>query len=123
MSATSATTQKTTICDGWSPQAPSHGDAPLSPERGITFCAHRAEPDMVAIVPEREHVNFPILPDMDNSYAMSLNLAIWVGAELQEYMTGIGRMLPQCQGNGSWMLPIPATFVVGKGGRIKSCFV
>ena len=55
----------------------------------------------LAVVPDREHVNFPILSDMDDSYAMSLNLAIWVGAELQECMIGIGRMLLQCQGNDS----------------------
>jgi peroxiredoxin len=88
---------------------------------------------MVAIVPDREqfaaemredcNVNFPILSDMDNGYAMSLNLAIWVGNEMQEYMSKIGRMLPQYQGNDSWMLPIPATFVIGKNGRIKSRFV
>src|SRR4029078_7804976 len=79
---------------------------------------------MVAIVPDREefaaemkedcNVSFPILCDMDNGYAMSLNLAIWVGAEMEEYMSKIGRRLPQYQGNDSWMLPIPATFVVGK---------
>ena len=56
---------------------------------------------MVAIVPDREqfaaemrqdcNVNFPILCDMDNGYAMSLNLAIWIGAEMQEYMSKIGR--------------------------------
>ena len=88
---------------------------------------------MVAIIPDREqfaaemredcNVNFPILSDMDNGYAMSLNLAIWVGAEMQEFMTKIGRMLPQYQGNDSWMLPIPATFVVGKDGRAKARFV
>ena len=87
----------------------------------------------VAIIPDREqfaaelredcNVNFPILSDMDNGYAMSLNLAIWVGAEMQEFMTKIGRMLPQYQGNDSWMLPIPATFVVGKDGRVKARFV
>src|SRR5262249_31051663 len=88
---------------------------------------------MVAIVPDREQfaaemredckVNFPILCDMDNGYAMSLNLAIWVGTEMQEFMSKIGRRLPQYQGNDSWMLPIPATFVVGKDGRIKARFV
>ena len=31
--------------------------------------------------------------------------------------------LPQYQGNDSWMLPIPATFVVGQDGRIKARFV
>ena len=69
------------------------------------------------------NVNFPILTDMDNGYAMSLNLAIWVGAEMEDYMTVIGRILPHYQGNDSWMLPIPATFVVGRDGRIRACFV
>jgi peroxiredoxin len=88
---------------------------------------------MVAIVPDRQqfaaemrqdsNVNFPILSDIDNGYAMSLNLAIWVGSEMEEYMAKIGRILPQYQGNDSWMLPIPATFVVSRDGRIKARFV
>jgi peroxiredoxin len=88
---------------------------------------------MVAIVPEsapfasemkfESNVRFPILSDMDNGYALSLNLAIWVGAEMEEYMTRLGRSLPQYQGNESWMLPIPATFVVRTDGRIKARFV
>jgi peroxiredoxin len=88
---------------------------------------------MVAIVPDREQfaaemktdsgAAFPILTDMDNGYAMSLNLAIWVGDEMEEYMRSIGRELPLYQGNDSWMLPIPATFVVGTDGRIKARFV
>ena len=88
---------------------------------------------MAAIVPDREqfaaemrqdsNVKFPILSDVDNGYALSLNLAIWVGPEMEEYMTKIGRVLPQYQGNDSWMLPIPATFVVAQDGRIKAQFV
>jgi peroxiredoxin len=87
---------------------------------------------MVAIVPDRAQfaaemksdsgVTFPILTDMDNGYAMSLNLAIWVGAEMEEYMRGIGRVLPDYHGNDSWMLPIPATFVVAQDGRIAARF-
>jgi peroxiredoxin len=88
---------------------------------------------MVAIVPERQQfaaemkgeagAAFPILIDMDNGYAMSLNLAIFVGDELREHMTAIGRNLPDYQGNDSWTLPIPATFVVGRDGRIRAVFV
>jgi peroxiredoxin len=88
---------------------------------------------MVAIVPEGgpftaemkfdSHVRFPILSDMDNGYALSLNLAIWVGAEMEEYMTKLGHSLPNFQGNDSWLLPIPATFVVGRDSRIKARFV
>jgi peroxiredoxin len=87
---------------------------------------------MVAIVPERQGfaaemrseagARFPILIDMDNGYAMSLNLAIWVGAELRDYMSSIGRNLPEYQGNDSWTLPIPATFVVGQDGRVNAAF-
>jgi len=88
---------------------------------------------MVAIVPEREQfaaemkfdsgATFPILTDMDNGYAMSLNLAIWVGLEMEQYIKSLNRSLPDYQGNSSWMLPIPATFVVGRDGRIKARFV
>ncbi len=88
---------------------------------------------MVAIIPERgqfaaemkldSNVRFPILTDMDNGYALMLNLTFWVGTEVQQFMTSLGRDLPEYQGNESWMLPIPATFVVGKDGRIKARFV
>ena len=33
---------------------------------------------------------FPILTDFDNGYALSLNLAFWVGQEMQELMTRAG---------------------------------
>lgn len=88
---------------------------------------------MVAIVPDREQfaaemkadskAAFPVLTDMDNGYAMSLNLAIWVGDEMERYMSERGNVLPKFQGNDSWVLPIPATFVVGQDGRIRARFV
>jgi peroxiredoxin len=87
---------------------------------------------IVAIMPDREQfssdlkvtgqIPFPILTDMDNGYALSLNLAIWIGAEMQKMMAG-RQDLPAYQGNSSWMLPIPATFVVGQDGRVKARFV
>ncbi len=87
---------------------------------------------IVAIMPDRQKfvadfksqakVPFPILTDKDNGYALSLNLTIWVGAEMQRMMEGI-RDLPSYQGNSAWMLPIPATFVVGREGRIRARFM
>jgi peroxiredoxin len=87
---------------------------------------------IVAIMPDRQQfvselksaakVPFPILTDMDNGYALSLNLAIWLGAEMQKVLAGL-RDLPSFQGNNSWMLPIPATFVVAKDGLIRARFV
>jgi peroxiredoxin len=87
---------------------------------------------IVAIMPDRQkfshelkvhgRIPFPILTDMDNGYALSLNLAIWLGAEMQKMMAG-RQDLPAFQGNSSWMLPIPATFVVGRDGIIRARFV
>ena len=54
---------------------------------------------VVVIMPERRRfakamkaavgATFPFLTDMDNGYALSLNLAIWVGAEMERLM-GVG---------------------------------
>jgi peroxiredoxin len=87
---------------------------------------------IVAIMPDRQkfvaelrsqsNVPFPILTDMDNGYALSLNLTIWVGAEMQKLMEP-RRDLPTFQGNSTWMLPIPATFVVGRDGLIRARFI
>lgn len=87
---------------------------------------------VVVIMPERRRfaqamkaavgAQFPFLIDMDNGYALSLNLAIWVGAEMERLM-GVGFDLPSYQGNSSWFLPIPATFIVGTDGIITDRFV
>ena len=98
--------------------------------------AHRELPasggQIVAIMPDlqkfgaehkaQSNVPFPILTVMDNGYALSLNLTIWVGAEVQKMMEG-RRDLPTFQGNSSWMLPIPATFVVGRDGLVRARFI
>ncbi len=87
---------------------------------------------IVAVIPDiqkfavemktKSSVPFPILTDMDNGYALSLNLAIWIGSEMQELMSP-RQNLPDYQGNSSWMLPIPATFVVGSDGKIRARFI
>jgi peroxiredoxin len=88
---------------------------------------------IVAITPDRQQfavalkhdskMHYPVLIDMDNGYALSLNLAIWVGAEVQELMAASGRDLPRYQGNDSWMLPLPASFVVDAEGIVRARFI
>ena len=88
---------------------------------------------LVAVVPERQKFAaelkartkspFPVLTDMDNGYALSLQLTIWVGPDLQRLLSSYGYDLTDYQGNDSWMLPIPATFVVAADGRIKARFI
>jgi peroxiredoxin len=88
---------------------------------------------VVAIVPEQQRFAaelkaqakspFPVLTDMDNGYALSLNLAIWVGPDLERLLASYGLDLAAYQGNASWMLPIPATFVVAPDGYVTARFM
>jgi peroxiredoxin len=86
---------------------------------------------IVAIMPETQKYSerfksesgapFPVLTDLDNGYALSLNLAIWLGTEIQQLLSYLD--LSDFHGNDGWMLPIPATFVVGRDGLVKARFV
>ncbi len=64
--------------------------------------------------------SFPILTDLDNGYALELNLAIWIDDEKRQAMTAAGWDISDSQANQFWTLPIPATFVVGRDGRVKA---
>ena len=86
---------------------------------------------IVAIMPETQEFTgafkadagapFPVLTDLDNGYALSLNLAIWLGAEIQQLLSY--QDMAKFHGNDGWMLPIPAVFVVGRDGLVKARFV
>jgi peroxiredoxin len=66
---------------------------------------------------------FPVLTDFDNGYALSLNLAFWVGQEMQDLMSSAGWNVARWQGTDTWLLPIPATFVVGTDREVKARFI
>jgi peroxiredoxin len=86
---------------------------------------------VVAIMPEVQQfsrkfkaesgASFPVLTDLDNGYALSLNLAIWLGPDIQRLLSYLD--MPDFHGNDGWLLPIPATFVVGSDGLVKARFL
>jgi len=88
---------------------------------------------VVAIMPDRQKFTawfkadarapFPVLSDMDNGYAISLNLAFWVGDAMKAAIAAAGRDPGASQGSDQWMLPIPATFVVGTNSIVAARFV
>jgi peroxiredoxin len=61
---------------------------------------------------------FPILADLDNGYALTVNLAVWVDQEMSALISGAGWDIPTYQGNDAWILPIPAVFVLDRAGVI-----
>ncbi|MDC7786121.1 redoxin domain-containing protein [Rhodoplanes sp. TEM] len=88
---------------------------------------------IVAVVPDIQefaaafaadaHGAIPVLCDVDNGYAASLNLVVWMGDEMLALTKKAGVDLPRYQGNDSWSLPIPAAFVIGRDRRILARFV
>lgn len=88
---------------------------------------------IVVITPElesyaRRHkadaaADFRILSDISNGYALALNLAIWVGDEMDKVLSEGGRDIASYQGTDGWLVPIPATFVVGRDQTVKARFV
>ena len=72
---------------------------------------------------EEADATFPVLLDTDNGYALSLNLVFWVDKEMGRMIAQAGWDVPRYQGNKTWMLPVPATFVVGSDGEVKARFV
>jgi peroxiredoxin len=88
---------------------------------------------IVAIMPDRQKfavalkaeakARYRVLTDVDNGYALSLNLAIWLGDEMTQILQAGGREVPAYQGNDAWFFPIPATFVISPGGRVSARFM
>ena len=89
--------------------------------------------NVISIVPETaryardlrkvRELPFRVLIDLDLAYALSLGLVFWLGEKLKEMYRRFGIDLERFQGHGGWFLPIPATLVVGRDGRVKARFV
>ena len=92
------------------------------------IAAHGAR--VVSIMPEAEVFTskaaanagnaFTILSDIDNAYALTMGLAIWLGDRVRTLYLSHGLNLERFQNSPNWFVPIPATFVVGRDGVIKA---
>ena len=97
--------------------------------RKATEAINRHGAQIVSIMPEKQSytkivrergVPFPVLSDMDGAYALELGLCYYVGDELVELLRARGHGMPTFQGSESGFLPVPATFVVDAGGKIRA---
>jgi peroxiredoxin len=83
---------------------------------------------LVAISPQTEKhsymtrdmhaLRFPVLSDPGNKVARQFGLVYRVSPELQRMYESIMTKLPGYNGDRSWELPMPATYVVGQDGTV-----
>jgi len=66
---------------------------------------------------------FPVLSDAGNKVAESFGVSYQVPEYQQELYKTVFINLPFINGDDSWTLPLPATFVISQAGIIQGVFV
>ncbi len=91
---------------------------------GARVVAITPETGGVALKTKKERdLDFEILCDVDNGVAMEFGLMFRIPDEIQPHYVKFDVKLPLIYGNDSWMLPIPATYVVANDGTIAFAYV
>lgn len=76
-------------------------------------------PDSSLSTQEKNALAYPVLSDSSLAAANAFGVAFQMPAELVELYSKNGNDLPTINGNGQWVLPIPATFVFDSAGRVS----
>jgi peroxiredoxin len=94
---------------------------------------HAAGVELVAISPEmpdrslstaeKNGLTFTVLSDVNGALATALGVRFQLSDKVLGFYQANGLDLPSFNGDGLWSLPLPATFVIAKGGLIKAVFI
>ena len=72
---------------------------------------------------EKYSLSYPALSDPGNQVASRFNLTHTLPQALQQVYSGFGIDLPKVNGDESWILPMPARYVINRQGIIVSADV
>ncbi len=114
---------------GWCPFC----DLQLRAYQGVLAQIHGLGAELVAISPqmpdfaaadiEKKQLTFPVLTDEHNAVARQYGLVFRLSDALQALQNGFGNPIPKFNGDDSWELPMPGTFVVDRGGVVRLAHV
>jgi len=79
-------------------------------------------PDNSLSTAEKNELKFQVLSDVGNKVANQFGLVFKVPSELQEIYNNFGITLPKFNGDESWELPMPGTYVIDKDGTVSYAF-
>ncbi len=80
-------------------------------------------PDHALSTAEKNDLAFTVLSDIGGALASALGIRFTLSDTVRPFYEKAGHALPERNGDGSWALPMPATFVVDRGGRIRAAFI
>jgi peroxiredoxin len=69
---------------------------------------------------ERMGLGFDVLSDLDQKVARACRLGFRVSDEMIAQYQAWGLLLPDQNADGSWDLPVPATFVIDRSGTVRA---
>ncbi len=76
------------------------------------------KPDGSLSTSQTNALEFDVLSDLGNSVARSYGLVYPLPEELREVLRSNGKVLSLINGDESWELPVPATYVITSGNRV-----
>jgi peroxiredoxin len=91
---------------------------------GATLLAVSPEkPDETLSTAEKNELAFPVLSDKGSAVSKAYGIAFDLAEELRPIYTRFNHALPDRNGTESWVLPIPATFVIARDRQVALAFV
>jgi peroxiredoxin len=80
-------------------------------------------PDESLSTAEKNELTFLVLSDVGSVTAKAYGIAFDLAEELRPLYTRFGHALPDKNGDDSWVLPIPATYVIDRDRTVVLAFV
>jgi peroxiredoxin len=80
-------------------------------------------PDHALSTAEKNDLRFTVLSDVCGALASALGIRFTLSDGVRPFYEKAGHALPERNGDGVWALPMPATFVLERGGRIAASFI
>lgn len=91
---------------------------------GATLVAVTPEtPDNSLSTAEKHGLEFEVLSDIGNQVARDYGLLFHVYEEMRPLYLKWGLDVPACNGDDSWELPVPATYLIDMDGIVRSAYV
>ncbi|MGQ3353975.1 MAG: peroxiredoxin-like family protein [Phreatobacter sp.] len=80
-------------------------------------------PDHSLSTAEKNDLSFTVLSDVGGALATALGIRFPLSDAVRPFYEKAGHALPERNGDGAWTLPLPATFIIDRGGVIGAAFV
>ena len=100
-------------------------------ERLQEFTARQAQlvaispqtPDSSLTTAERHALAFPVLSDVGSRVADQFGITLSIEGAMRDLHAGVGADLPAINGDASWRVPVPATYVISPDGTIVADWI